>query len=1072
MKKRIFACFLALCLLVGLLPTAALAVDGQTTDEPQEVVAATIEGKDGTYGTIQAAIDAAVAGDKVVVKPGTYEETLTINKAVIVTGEDGKAAETIIEGPSTAAQTVLLSGGATLQNVTVTRGGNTADGWTTNSNTSGVIFGQSLTADTTLQNCIVTHNRNGVYLNNTNQSDFQAVIEGNQIIENRTGINMCNNVSDTVIKDNVIENNTTLGIVYYESTADGTDLSTITLTGNTLSDNWFGNIQLKTLTTKTSNQLSLAGNTFAAETVSISYGAAAEPGYDVQIPAWAGGTAGAPTAAAPAVILNKAAESDNGVLNAVSCDELDTEVVVKSEEELATALAVSGEGTIIRLTDDISLTTPISLPKGITLDGGGNTIAYTGNDNGGNPINGALMTVSADSVTIQNITIDTAGKVKHGVQFYCSDSGKLDGVTVNGGAYTSVIVNGATNVTVQNSTLNPDAGAYANIEYAMGQNVTTVPSVTVTDVTMAGSKVPVYVDEATITAVKNNTTDLSDAEDDAVLSAIQNKVEGAEVIQPVTAGTLQGMIDDAEAGAEIDLKGKYYTGTLNIGKSITLKNGRVDNVNVIGTPDTIYDVTLDTLTFMAASVEGNLDVNGSSLYVQNAENVAVKNCVFNGPAHADGTYTTAITTTVYVKNFSVENSKISDYTMSGYHNQAASEISYTGNTFTNIESGIAFDGTAGVTVTGNTFENANGIRLRSNDTTAKGTPCTEINIEKNCFNSVYDGGDFGAYAIRLYANGVEGELSMDRNYWGSASPDIASMIAKEADVETSVKTTPYYVNESMTRLNTDSTSSGGGSSTPSYTVTAPTNVDNGTITVSPKSASKGDTVTITVKPNAGYELDKLTVTDKDGKEVKLTDKGDGKYTFSMPASKVEIKASFSKIAAPSFSDVDADDYFAEAVEWAVVNGITKGTSATTFSPDASCTRAQMVTFLWRSAGSPAPKTSSNPFADVKADAYYYDAVLWAVENGITKGTSATTFSPDATVTRGQTVTFLYRAAGSPEMLNGAAFTDVAADAWYAPAIAWAVEQSITMGTSATTFSPDADCTRAQIVTFLFRSEAE
>jgi hypothetical protein len=192
----------------------------------------------------------------------------------------------------------------------------------------------------------------------------------------------------------------------------------------------------------------------------------------------------------------------------------------------------------------------------------------------------------------------------------------------------------------------------------------------------------------------------------------------------------------------------------------------------------------------------------------------------------------------------------------------------------------------------------------------------------------------------------------------------------------------------------------------------------------------------------------------------------------MPASKVEIKASFSKIAAPSFSDVDADDYFAEAVEWAVVNGITKGTSATTFSPDASCTRAQMVTFLWRSAGSPAPKTSSNPFADVKADAYYYDAVLWAVENGITKGTSATTFSPDATVTRGQTVTFLYRAAGSPEMLNGAAFTDVAADAWYAPAIAWAVEQSITMGTSATTFSPDADCTRAQIVTFLFRSEAE
>ena len=170
----------------------------------------------------------------------------------------------------------------------------------------------------------------------------------------------------------------------------------------------------------------------------------------------------------------------------------------------------------------------------------------------------------------------------------------------------------------------------------------------------------------------------------------------------------------------------------------------------------------------------------------------------------------------------------------------------------------------------------------------------------------------------------------------------------------------------------------------------------------------------------------------------------------------------------AFTDVPADAYYAAAVAWAVENGITSGTGdGTTFSPDISCTRAQMMTFLWRAAGSPAPKTTANPFTDVQADAYYYDAVLWAVENGITTGTGDTTFSPDATVTRAQTVTFMYRTAGSPAVV-GSSFSDVAEDAYYADAVAWAVEEGITAGTGSNTFSPDAACTRAQIVTFLYR----
>lgn len=267
-------------------------------------------------------------------------------------------------------------------------------------------------------------------------------------------------------------------------------------------------------------------------------------------------------------------------------------------------------------------------------------------------------------------------------------------------------------------------------------------------------------------------------------------------------------------------------------------------------------------------------------------------------------------------------------------------------------------------------------------------------------------------------------------------------------------------------------SSGGGSSSTRYTISTPSDVDNGSIKVSPSRASKGSTVTITVKPDEGYVLDELVVTDKNGDTVKLTDKGDGKYTFKMPASKVEIEVSFTLAADPDvnqpFVDVSPDAYYADAVKWAVAEGITKGTSDTTFGPDVSCTRAQMVTFLWRAAGSP-KATDSNPFTDVQAGSYYYDAVLWAVEQGITSGTSATTFAPDATVTRAQTVTFLYRAAGSPAV-SGGSFADVSADAYYTDAVAWAVSEGVTVGTSDTTFSPDMNCTRAQIVTFMYRAE--
>ena len=271
----------------------------------------------------------------------------------------------------------------------------------------------------------------------------------------------------------------------------------------------------------------------------------------------------------------------------------------------------------------------------------------------------------------------------------------------------------------------------------------------------------------------------------------------------------------------------------------------------------------------------------------------------------------------------------------------------------------------------------------------------------------------------------------------------------------------------FTRRSSSGGGGGGGFSAPSYSVSVD-DVKHGAVTVSPKSASKGDSVTITAAPNKGYELSGIKVIDQNGREVKLTDKGSGKYTFTMPVGKVTIKADFTAQTVDSvFADVSADAYYYEAVKWAADKGITGGIGDSLFAPNQSCTRAQIVTFLWRAAGSPEPKQLST-FGDVPADAYYAKAVAWAVENGITDGTSDTTFAPGTICTRAQGAALLYRAAGSPAVSGSAAFTDVPADAYYADAAAWAEQKGITGGIGNGLFGPHNNCTRAQIVTFLYR----
>ena len=264
-------------------------------------------------------------------------------------------------------------------------------------------------------------------------------------------------------------------------------------------------------------------------------------------------------------------------------------------------------------------------------------------------------------------------------------------------------------------------------------------------------------------------------------------------------------------------------------------------------------------------------------------------------------------------------------------------------------------------------------------------------------------------------------------------------------------------------VTTNAALSGGGYTY--YTIKATAGV-NGAISPSGSvSVREGRNQTFTITPNTGYAISNVKI---DGKSVGAVKS----YTFENVKGNHTIEAIFMKANGNPqtgvFVDVPEGSYYEEAVAWAVENGITQGTDDTHFSPDGICTRAQAVTFLWRTAGSPASKTSAMPFTDVPVGSYYYDAVLWAVENGITKGTSENRFSPDDTCTRAQIVAFLWRSEKSPAAGSRNPFADVKSTAYYADAVLWAVKEDITKGSTNTTFSPDADCTRAQIVTFLWR----
>ena len=531
-------------------------------------------------------------------------------------------------------------------------------------------------------------------------------------------------------------------------------------------------------------------------------------------------------------------------------------------------------------------------------------------------------------------------------------------------------------------------------------------------------------------------------------------------------------------GIDVQFGGKLVLQNRAVLKLHHLNRGTIFS-EPTGSPADPGQVVINNSTFESTNIDGNAS-NGGDWEITNGSTVTINTCGSYGlsvnsltteqsKVNISGTSYSAI----YGKKLQFKNG--SNVLISGAGTQLSFES--TSSTAksplqTHKDGGtLVVDSGATVTVRDCVDKNGkanNTIYLPNNTTytnngTVNATIITDAAPEGSCVVTlVSDGKTIGVQTVAKDSVFTLPAAPKKNNYTFNGWYDGSKFYAAGASYKVSATVT---LNASWSYI-----SSGSSSYDPTYSVSTPSKTENGSVTVSPKNASKGDTVTVTVKPDSGYVLETLTVTDKNGNELTLKDKGNGKYTFTMPAGKVEVKATFMEDNSMLnfFYDVPNGAYFYEAVKWAVKNGITTGVGNDLFAPEQPCTRAQIVTFLWRAAGSPEPKGAASGMTDVVSGGYYEKAVAWAIENGITTGTTTSTFSPDATCTRAQAVTFLARALNA-KAASAAEFSDVPTGSYFADAVAWAAANGVTEGIGGGLFGSDNDCTRGQIVTFLYRA---
>lgn len=521
-------------------------------------------------------------------------------------------------------------------------------------------------------------------------------------------------------------------------------------------------------------------------------------------------------------------------------------------------------------------------------------------------------------------------------------------------------------------------------------------------------------------------------------------------VQDGAAVTLRDITLDGGSAAKHGLN-VYHAGTLSL-ENVTISNCRWYALVVNNT-----ELSVNGLTTSGNQWGINID-QGSRVTLSNAEIAEGDSVVFEGQ---DGSGSLTVESGSF-QNIKTQGAStggtltINGGTIASVSNEAGADVAITGGTVTGQ---VSNSGSGSISVTGGSFTTA--------DVEAFVDPGQTVILTLDPA-----GGSCQVKTLAVASGAAVGTLPVPVREghrftgWSTAASG-GTAVTEDTTFDAAATLYAQWEQESS------SGDSDSGDTDGDYLITVD-RVSGGTLRVNPGRADKGDTVTITVTPKSGYELKKLTVTDSRGDAVETRSAGEGRYTFVMPGSRVNVSASFARAEEPEklpFTDVSNSAYYYDAVLWAAEEGITSGVTGSTFAPGRGCTRAQLVTFLWRANGSPEPASRENPFTDVSSSAYYYDAVLWAVEKGITTGVTGSTFAPDALCTRGQAAVLLWRANGAPQVSQEHPFRDVAEDAYYEDAVSWAVHGGVTQGTTGSTFAPDETCTRAQIVTFLYRAQS-
>ena len=668
--------------------------------------------------------------------------------------------------------------------------------------------------------------------------------------------------------------------------------------------------------------------------------------------------------------------------------------------------------------------------KGGTVNGTVAAWTYSGGHNSTLTISGGTVNGDVESVS------------------YDGAEGKLAKVEITGGTVNGTLIAGINN----DSTTDP---AKATIEITGGTFSSDPTKYVVEDSAVTKN------DDGTYGVAKAYLAKVGETSYYTMDEAFKAQTASGKQIVLLRDYTTGSTFNSGSINRTVDLNGHTWTCTgtdansaafeINYANaSLTVKNGKIVSSQLVGLIPSAMGGTIkydnSSLTFenveMSTTATSGIETNGNNTN----DSVTLKNSTLDVP-NGFGIYFPSSGT------LTIDNSTINAKTMGvqvcagSLSINAGSTITVSGDPVVKAENDGAIQDGAAISIVNRTgYKGLGKIEVTGGKFTAK---------------------DANA-AIKAYNWENQTESVFDNS---------ANIIAVSGGMFSSAVKPEYCAPGFVPKANSDGTygvtrpsSGSSGSYDPTYSVSTPSKTENGTVTVSPKSASKGDTVTVTVKPDSGYVLETLTVTDKNGNELTLKDKGNGKYTFTMPAGKVEVKATFMEDNSMLnfFYDVPNGAYFYEAVKWAVENGITTGVGNDLFAPEQPCTRAQIVTFLWRAAGSPEPKGAASGMSDVVSGGYYEKAVAWAIENGITTGTTTSTFSPDATCTRAQAVTFLARALKA-KAASAAEFSDVPTDSYFADAVAWAAANGVTEGIGGGLFGSDNDCTRGQIVTFLYRA---